>query len=80
MSITKVSLGQAVTGAEQQTAEKAVGADLVQDKKNGTIYYSVETLGAKTSHIVDIDALTGKIVRVKDDTRQDEHDNGEEDH
>lgn len=79
MASAKVSLVQAIGVAEQQTAEKAVGADLEKDRKTGAIYYQIETTGAQAGHTVDVDAMTGKIVKLQDGTgHHDGHGDDEE--
>lgn len=80
MTSAKVSLVQAIGVAEQQTAEKAVGADLEKDCKSGAVYYQIETTGAQGGHTVNVDAVSGKIVKVQDGNgSHDEHDGEEED-
>lgn len=76
MVSTKISLVQAIAVAEQQTAEKAVGADLKRDRKSGTVYYRVETEGTKTGHTINVDAITGKIVKLQEDSGH--HEEGHE--
>jgi uncharacterized membrane protein YkoI len=58
----KISLAQAITGAEQQSGGKAINAGL--NNENGAMTYGVEVIKGNTVQTVLIDINTGQVVKV----------------
>ena len=58
----KISLAQAITGAEQQSGGKAINAGL--NNENGAMTYGVEVIKGNTIQTVLIDINTGQVVKV----------------
>ena len=58
----KISLAQAIAGAEQKSGGKAINAGL--NNENGTMTYGVEVIKDNTVETVLVDLNTGEIVKV----------------
>jgi uncharacterized membrane protein YkoI len=58
----KISLAQAITGAEQKSGGKAISAGL--NNENGAMTYGVEVIKGSTVETVLVDLNSGDVVKV----------------
>lgn len=61
----KISLTEAIQIAEKHVGGKAIEADL--DRENGKAVYDVSVIKAEREHEVRLDAVTGDVLRVKEE-------------
>ncbi len=61
----KISLTEAIQIAEKHVGGKAIEADL--DRENGKAVYDVSVIKAESEHEVRLDAVTGDVLRVKEE-------------
>lgn len=62
LSTAKVSLGQAVTAAEQATGGRAAGTGI--EDQNGIVHFEVTILKDKARKKVLVDTQTGQVVKI----------------
>ena len=72
----KVSLGQAISAAEQHANGKAARAEL--EDENGKVVYGVEVVGAGKTTDVKVDINTGQVLSAQAD--QGDHEGDENEH
>lgn len=63
----KISLTAAIEIAEKHVGGKAIEADL--DRENGKAVYDVSVIKAQKEYDVRLDAVTGEVLRVKEDKK-----------